>query len=73
VRAHYWNSLLFPVMVLRRKLAGVAASARGSDVALAWAPLERSLAACLALEGRLAAAGVRLPFGGSILATAVRP
>lgn len=73
VRARYWNSLLFPVMVLRRKLAGATASARGSDVALAWAPLERALAACLALEGRLAAAGVRLPFGGSILASAVRP
>jgi len=71
--ASYWNSILFPVMVLRRKLLRAKASPGGSDVALLWAPLERSFAACLAVEARLAAAGVRFPFGGSILAIAVRP
>ena len=60
-------------MVLRRKLLRARGRSGGSDVAVLWAPLERSLAACLAFEGRLAAAGVRLPFGGSILAIAVRP
>ena len=69
----YWNSILFPVMVLRRKLAGAKGRSGGSDVALLWAPLERLFAACVALEAKLAAAGVRLPFGGSILASAVRP
>lgn len=71
--ACYWNSILFPVMVLRRKLTGAKGRSGGSDVALLWPPLERSFAACLALEARLAAAGLRLPFGGSILASAVRP
>jgi len=69
VRARYWNSLLFPLMLLRRKLG----RARASDVALLPAPVERLFSACLVLEGRLGEAGIRLPFGGSILATAVRP
>ncbi len=70
-RADYWNSILFPLMLMRRKLA----CGRGgmSDVRLLPAPVERVFAACLAVESKLAAAGVRLPFGGSILATAVRP
>jgi hypothetical protein len=45
----------------------------GSDVALLPAPLERAFAAALALERRLRAAGLPLPFGGSILARAVKP
>jgi SAM-dependent methyltransferase len=71
--ARYWNSILFPLMVLRRKLPRAKGASGGSDVALLGAPLERSFAACLALERRLASAGVRFPFGGSILASAVRP
>ena len=68
--ARYWNSLLFPLMVARRKLAahGVA-----SEVALLPAPLERLFGACLALERALMVLGIRFPFGGSILATSVRP
>lgn len=73
VRACYWNSVLFPVMVLRRKIFSAKGEAGGSDVALIWTPLERLFAACLALERRLATAGMRFPFGGSILATAVKP
>jgi len=68
--ARYWNSVLFPLMLLRRKLGRGRAE---SEVALLPATLERLFAACLALERRLVAAGIRLPFGGSILATAVRP
>ena len=73
VQAQYWNSILFPLMVLRRKLPRLGGASGASDVALLATPLERMCAACIALEGRLAAAGVRFPFGGSILATAVRP
>jgi len=69
IRARYWNSLLFPVMVLRRKLW----PSGGSDVALLPVPLERLFGAVMALERGLGAAGLRLPLGGSILATAVRP
>lgn len=70
-QARHWNSLLFPLMLARRKLA------RGrdgtSEVELLPPPLEQLFSACLALERRLVAAGLALPYGGSILATAVRP
>jgi len=69
VHTRYWNTLLFPMMVLRRKLWRSA----GSDVALLPAPVERAFAAIMALERWVAARGVPLPFGGSILATAVKP
>jgi hypothetical protein len=64
-RARYWNSLLFPLMLSRRKLG----RARASNVALLPIPVERLFSACLALGGRLGEAGTGLPFGGSILAT----
>jgi SAM-dependent methyltransferase len=67
----FWNSLLFPLMVLRRKLAGPGTPA--SDVGLLPAPIERLFALLLALERGLAGMGVRFPFGGSILAIAVKP
>ena len=72
VRARYWNSLLFPLMVLQRKVL-----ARGpgsaSDVSLPPPWLNRGFHAATALERRAAAAGLRFPAGGSVLATAVRP
>jgi len=71
VRARYWNSLLFPLMLLRRKLQRPARGA--SDVALLPAPVEWFFTFCLALERLIMKTGVPLPFGGSILATAVRP
>jgi SAM-dependent methyltransferase len=71
VRMRYWNSLLFPLMLLRRKLWR--RSSRASEVAPGPVPVERSFCAVLALEQRLFAAGLTLPFGGSILATAVKP
>ena len=69
VRTRYWNSLLFPLMVLRRKFG----RSGGSDVALGPPLIERALGAVLGLERRLGEAGLGLPFGGSILATGVRP
>jgi ubiquinone/menaquinone biosynthesis C-methylase UbiE len=69
IGARYWNSLLFPLMLARRLLW----RRGGSDVAPLPAPLETGFAAALALERRLAAAGIALPFGGSILARAVKP
>ena len=71
VRTRYWMSLLFPLMLLRRKLHKPAQGA--SDVALLPAPVEWCFTICLALERAIVKAGVPLPFGGSILATAVRP
>ena len=68
--ASYWNSLLFPVMVAARKLLP---GGSGSDV---WMPPKIVDAACrgaTAVERGLMRAGVRLPFGGSILAVAAKP
>jgi len=70
IRARHWNSFLFPLMVLRRKLWR---RAGGSEVELLPAPAERAFGAVLALERRLLRAGLSLPFGGSILVTAVKP
>ena len=75
IRTGYWNSLLFPLMVVQRKiLARPDAPESRSDVA-AFSPwADRTLHAATELERRLSRAlGVTLPFGGSLLATARRP
>ncbi len=72
VRARYWNGFLFPLMVLRRKLWSRGAAEPESDVTLLPAAVDRAFGAVVALENRLFRAGVALPFGGSILAVAVK-
>ncbi len=67
VHATYWNTLLFPLMVARRLLPG-----GGSEVRLLPAPLERLFDSFAALESALIRTGLRLPFGGSILAAGTR-
>ena len=69
IRLGYWNSLLFPLMLLRRLVW----RRGGSDVALLPAPIERVFAAVLAVERRLCGWRLPLPFGGSILVRAVKP
>jgi SAM-dependent methyltransferase len=69
IRINYWNSLLFPAMVAQRLLRRRAAS----DVELMPPLFERLFGTILRLETSLTARGLRLPFGGSILATAVKP
>jgi SAM-dependent methyltransferase len=73
IRTGYWNTVLFPLMVLRRKLGWRREGMPASDVVLLPAPVERLFAAIVALEASLLGSGLRLPFGGSVLATAVRP
>jgi SAM-dependent methyltransferase len=67
----YWNALLLPLMVVTRKFApqdhGVV-----SDVKLYPRSVEMICRAATALETALLHRGVRLPFGGSILAIAVK-
>jgi SAM-dependent methyltransferase len=70
VRATYWNTLLFPLMLLRRLLAR--GGGAESDVHEYPALLDRTFAALTGLERRLVAAGVNLPFGGSVLLVAVK-
>lgn len=72
VRVRYWNALLFPLMVVQRKLLARGADHR-SDVALPAPWLNRGLHAVTALERRASAAGLTFPAGGSVLATATRP
>ncbi|MGE5537427.1 MAG: class I SAM-dependent methyltransferase [Gemmatimonas sp.] len=64
----YWNTFLFPLMVLKRKLARDEAS----DVRPFPAPLEWLFRSILFAERALLALGVRFPFGGSIFAVAVK-
>jgi hypothetical protein len=69
IRIAYWNSLLFPLMVAQRLIHRGAKS----DVELLPPVIERLFGSILCCELALAACGLRLPFGGSILATAVKP
>lgn len=67
-RVRYWNSLLFPLMVVQRKL--LARNAAASDVHLFPAPVEALFRAVTLLERLLP---FSLPFGGSVLAVAHKP
>src|SRR5580704_16511061 len=68
--ASYWNMLLFPLMVAARKLLPGAASR--SDVALQPAIVDVACRAATAIERGLLRTGIRLPFGGSVLAVAAK-
>ncbi len=64
----YWNTFLFPFMVLRRKL--VPNRAGRSDVSGIAGPLDALCRGIVAVERQLIGNGIRLPFGGSVLAAA---
>ena len=69
-RVSYWNSILFPLMVLRRKV--LAGSRSGSDVG-DFSPLaNRLFGGILAAERAGSRLGLRYPFGGSLLAVATK-
>ena len=68
IRVSYWNSILFPIMVLQR----LTHPGGASDVELMPRPVECLFGAAVLLEAGLAKVGLRFPFGGSILATAVK-
>jgi SAM-dependent methyltransferase len=67
--ASYWNMMLFPLMVATRKLlpGGI-----GSDVKLQPSLVEAAGRAATSFERGLMRAGLRLPFGGSVLAVATK-
>jgi SAM-dependent methyltransferase len=67
----YWNALLFPFMVLTRKLLA-GDDKIGSDVRLYPRPVDLACRAAIAFEAALLRAGMRFPFGGSILAIAAK-
>ncbi len=70
VFSSYWNTFLFPLMVLRRKLLPNSAA---SDVKPFPTLVNNAFKTCLAVERALIQRGVPLPFGGSVLIVAQRP
>jgi SAM-dependent methyltransferase len=70
IRASYWNTLLFPLMVLRRKV--FAPKDEASDVMIYPAPVEALFRLVMAVENLWLRSGLNLPFGGSVMAVAVK-
>lgn len=68
VRTCYWNSILFPLMVIQRKL--LAATGDASDVKPYPFILESLFRSLTGLETIALRRGIRLPFGGSLLVVA---
>jgi SAM-dependent methyltransferase len=69
--ASYWNTFLFPLMVLTRKLLPSSAEAE-SDVKLQAQAVEALCRAATGVEHALLGRGWRLPFGGSVIAVAAK-
>ncbi len=69
VRSSYWNTLLFPLMLLHRLTERADAASDVRDYP-AW--LDALFSAALAIERALIALGISLPFGGSLIVVAVR-
>lgn len=66
----YWNTLLFPLMVIRRKL--LPAPPGGNDVVDGAGLVNFLFRAVLTVEHLLLRTGLRLPFGGSCIAVGVK-
>ena len=69
--ASYWNIVLFPMMVVTRKLVPQGKRAT-SDVRLYPAPVEALCRAATGLERALLRVGIRFPFGGSLIEVAAK-
>jgi SAM-dependent methyltransferase len=69
LKSTYWNTLLFPLMLLHRLIGS---DDRDSDVRDYPKWLDALFSAALAIERIAIAAGIVLPFGGSLLVVAVR-
>jgi SAM-dependent methyltransferase len=67
----YWNAVLFPLMLARRKLLPAGRSG-DSDVGLYPAPVEALCQAATRAERMWLGWGMRLPFGGSVVAVAAK-
>lgn len=71
VYASYWNAALLPIMATARKLLG-RRHAAGSDVKLYPAPVDLFCRFVTQIETGMLRRGIRLPFGGSVLAIAAK-
>lgn len=72
LRSSYCNTLLLPLLALRRGLDRLSGRV-GSDVSFLPPPLERLFRALLGLEAAWLGRGHGLPLGASVLALARRP
>ena len=68
VYVSHWNAILFPLMVITRKLFHGAVS----DVKLHFRPIDVLCRAATDIETALLRAGVKFPFGGSVIAVAAK-
>jgi len=69
LKSSYWNTLLFPLMVLHRLTERADAASDVRDYPR-W--LDATFSAALAIERAVILAGLSLPFGGSLAIVAVR-
>jgi SAM-dependent methyltransferase len=69
IKISYWNTVLFPMMVITRKLLP-ARKGKTSDVVLQPSVVEAIGRFAIAMERRLRQRGIALPFGGSLIAAA---
>jgi SAM-dependent methyltransferase len=69
LRSTYWNTLLFPLMLLHRLVGSDDADSDVRDYP-GW--LDALFSAALAIERAVIATGLSLPFGGSLLVVAQR-
>ncbi|MDP2332179.1 MAG: class I SAM-dependent methyltransferase [Reyranella sp.] len=69
LRASYWNTLLFPLMLIHRLIERDDAESDVRDYPR-W--LDALFSAALTLERAAIAAGISLPFGGSLIVVAAR-
>jgi SAM-dependent methyltransferase len=72
VYATYWNALLFPLMAIARKRFHDNRTGATSDVILYPRPIDAFCRMVTSFESLLLRAGLRFPFGGSVLAIAVK-
>jgi SAM-dependent methyltransferase len=71
VYVSYWNAILLPLMTVTRKLLPEGLG-QSSDVRLYPRPIELLCHAMTLIETALLEWGIRLPFGGSVLAIAAK-
>ena len=72
VYATYWNSLLFPLMAITRKLLRGDRTGGASDVISYPLPIDAFCRIVTSFETLLLRAGLRFPFGGSVVAVAAK-
>jgi hypothetical protein len=71
VYATYWNAVLFPLMVITRKFLPKRGGAT-SDVKEYPRPIDSLCRTATTFETTLLRRGLRLPFGGSLIAIAIK-